>query len=59
MNKKLLYVVPFLVLLCTGCQTLKGAANGFNQDVHNLLDPDKNGCNAIQRADAWMQEHMW
>jgi predicted small secreted protein len=47
------------LIVFTGCQTIKGTASGFSQDVHNAADPDKNGWNALERVDAWMQKYMW
>ena len=43
----------------TGCETVKGAANGIGQDVQNLSNPDKNGWNALKKADDWVQKNVW
>jgi len=60
MPKKVHYLLLLLALTVpTGCETIKGAATGLGQDVHNAADPDKNGWNAIKKADAWMQQNMW
>jgi hypothetical protein len=49
--------------MATGCETVKGtaggAASGLSQDVHNLGDSSKNGWNALERVDGWIQENMW
>ena len=64
MSKNIRYLLFLMVLIVfTGCQTVKGtvcgAASGFSQDVHNITDPDQNGWNALEKADAWMQKNMW
>jgi len=47
----------------TGCETINdtttGAATGLGQDAHNLTDPNKNGWNALEKADAWVRENVW
>ena len=53
-NMKLLALFLCLLVSC-GCQTVKG----FGQDVHNLNNPDQNGWDAIQKADAWFQQNLW
>jgi len=47
------------LFIFTGCETIKGAANGMAQDIHNAGDPNKNGWNSISKADAWIQQNMW
>jgi predicted small secreted protein len=60
MANKIHFLILFLVLtMLTGCQTLKGTANGFGQDVQNISNPDKNGWNALQKADDWERQNMW
>lgn len=60
MLRNLHCLVLFMALIVlTGCETAKGAATGLGQDVHNAADPDMNGWNAIQKADAWIHENMW
>ena len=60
MSKNIHYLLLLMVLVVfTGCQTVKGAASGFCQDVHNVTDPAQNGWNAIEKADAWIQQNMW
>jgi predicted small secreted protein len=53
------YIYCALILISTlsfsGCETCKG----FSEDVQNIPNPDKNGWNALERADAWMQENLW
>ena len=47
--------VLILMVLCVclgGCETFKGAAQGFQKDM-----TDKNGW--VQRTDAWIKEHLW
>jgi predicted small secreted protein len=55
--QKFLLFVPLLLALfvISGCETVKGAANGLKKDVESLSDPDS----PINQADAWVQEHMW
>jgi len=57
-NIHCLLLLIFLLNL-TGCETVKGAATGFGQDVNNISDPDKNGWNAVKHADEWMQQNLW
>ena len=57
-------ITPYLLLLMismvfAGCQTVKGAATGFGQDVQNISNPDANGWNAAKKVDAWMRENLW
>ncbi len=60
MSKKIHYLLLLMVLIVfTGCQTIKGAATGFGQDVQNISNPDQNGWNALKKADAWIQQNMW
>jgi len=61
MSKKVHYLLLLLLVLTvsTGCETMKDGATGFAKDVQNARDPDKNGWNAIKKADAWMQQNMW
>jgi hypothetical protein len=60
MPKNAHYLLLLMVLIVfTGCQTVKGAASGFSQDVQNLSDPNQNGWNALEKADAWMRQNMW
>jgi hypothetical protein len=47
-----------VLIVFTGCQTIKGAASGFSQDLHNATNPDKNGWNALKKTDAWILKHM-
>jgi predicted small secreted protein len=60
MSKKVHYLLLMILLMAsTGCETVKGAANGLGQDVHNLSNPDKNGWNALKKADDWVQKNVW
>ena len=60
MSKNVHYVLLLLGLIAfTGCETVHGAACGFAQDVQNIPNPDKNGWNAAERADAWVQRNLW
>jgi len=60
MSKNIHYLLLLMILIAfTGCQTVKGAATGLGQDVHNISDPDQNGWNSLKKADAWIQENMW
>jgi hypothetical protein len=54
------YLFLIIILLgSTGCDTLQGAANGFNQDVHNISNPDKNGWDLIKKTDDWVNQNVW
>jgi hypothetical protein len=60
MFKNAHYVLLLIVLIAsTGCETIHGAASGFNQDVHNVSDPDKNGWNVLEKMDAWIRQNLW
>lgn len=60
MPNNIRYVLLILMLaVCTGCETMHGAAEGFGKDVHNASKPDSNGVNAIQQADNWIQKNLW
>jgi hypothetical protein len=60
MYKNVHYIFLLIALIVfTGCETVKGAATGMQKDVENIANPDKNGWNAIEKTDAWIQEHMW
>ncbi len=60
MMKKTHYLLLLAFLIVSsGCETIHGATTGFGQDVQNLSDPSTNGWNAINKADAWMQQNMW
>ncbi len=64
MSKNVHYLLLLIILIIfTGCQTIKGAtcgaASGLNQDVQNISNPDQNGWNALKKADAWVQENLW
>ncbi len=60
MSKNVYYLLLLMALIVpTGCETVSGAASGFGKDVQNASDPDKNGWNALERADAWMQKNLW
>ena len=60
MSKNIHYLLLLMILVVfTGCQTVKGASSGFCQDVHNVTNPDQNGWNALEKADAWMRQNMW
>ena len=59
LKKKHYLLLVVLLFASSGCETLHGAATGFNQDIHNLTNPDKNGWHALQKADAWAQQKAW
>jgi len=49
MYLKMLIIVLFgLMVLFQGCNTLKGAKNGFKKDWNDL-----------NKADGWIKENMW
>ena len=57
-NFHYIFLAVSLIVL-SGCETLNGAATGFGKDVQNTSDPNKNGWNALNDADSWMQENLW
>ncbi len=64
MSKILTLVLVMLVL--TGCETVKGAAQDLQNTANNVdtlaknsVNPDKNGWNALKKADGWMQKNLW
>jgi hypothetical protein len=60
MSKSTSCLLLLMVLVVfTGCQTMHGAATGFNQDVQNISNPDQNGWNALENVDAWMRQNLW
>jgi len=49
MRSKIFVMVGFVLLLSfQGCNTLKGAKEGFKKDWK-----------AVTSVDGWMKEHMW
>ena len=48
-----------LLVVFSGCQTIRGATTGFGQDVQNISNPDQNGWNSLEKVDAWIQKNMW
>ena len=55
---KLRATVLFLCLVIfglQGCETFKGAKEGFKKDVQNLKD----GNSGLNKMDAWIQKHLW
>ena len=54
-----LKITAGLLIVCLfmfqGCETVKGAGQGFKKDVENI----KSSKGWIYKTDAWMQEHMW
>ncbi|MBF0504144.1 MAG: hypothetical protein HQL14_03480 [Candidatus Omnitrophica bacterium] len=60
MPKSIHYLLLLMVLIVpTGCETVNGAACGMGKDVQNASNPDKNGWNTLQGADAWVQKNFW
>ncbi len=59
----LFLMVSAVSVFLIGCETLKGtvigAANGMSRDLQNASNLDKNGWNAVKKADAWMQQNLW
>lgn len=55
--RRFVFYLPLLFVLLTlsACETVKGAAGGMKKDIESLSAPDS----PINKADAWMQEHMW
>jgi predicted small secreted protein len=47
-SKWIVFVVLGLSLCLQGCETFKGAKDGFKKDWKNM-----------QKADDWMRENMW
>jgi hypothetical protein len=54
-----LFLVAVLILSLTGCETVKGAANGMSKDMKNASNPSTNGWNKLQEADYWVKNNLW
>ena len=52
-------VIVVSVVFLQGCETCKGAANGFKQDVVNTKNAFTKEDGWAQNADKWIQENMW
>ena len=60
MPKNAHYLLLLMVLaIPTGCETVNGAACGFGKDAQNASDSTKNGWDALQGVDAWIQKNLW
>ena len=55
----LLVAVLGISLSLQGCETAKGAANGFKKDVHNTWYAFSKEEGWAQKSDRWIQENMW
>jgi len=44
-----------LVFFCSGCETIKGAAEGAGRDIKNLAGAG----DTLDKVDKWMRENMW
>lgn len=55
MQIKSLLLLLVVVLALQGCETLKGAREGFARDIQRYQQKE----DPLHKADAWMREHMW
>ena len=53
--KKRTILLFCIVAFISGCETFKGAGQGFKKDVENVSS--KQGW--VWKTDQWMQDHMW
>lgn len=56
----------FVLAMCVffpGCETIKGAEQGFKQDVNNVCAPKDSEKNSlmefVEKVDNWVKENMW
>lgn len=61
MARTFLVVVGFSMMLLgtSGCETVKGTANGLCKDTTNTIDNIGDTGRGLHKADKWMQENMW
>ena len=48
-----------LSLLCSGCQTAKGAAYGVGATAVGAVKDTENTYNCIMKADDWIKRNLW
>ena len=62
---RLIILGALLIVLCgQGCETLRGAAQGFDTDVKNTYDNIAGGADQTDQGlaksiKAWMRENLW
>jgi len=49
------FIIFIISITLQGCETLKGASQGFKKDIHNLVSKE----GPVHKADDWIQKHMW
>lgn len=52
-------IVFSMSMSLAGCETMKGAAHGFGQDVENTPKYAKGIWDKLKEADAWVQKNLW
>ena len=58
-KKSILAVILISSFSFAGCETFKGAAQGFNTDVKNTYHNVTGKGNVIKKADDWVQQNLW
>ena len=60
-KKSAFFIFLFFISLLglQGCETVKGAGQGFKKDVQNALYQLTDQDSELKKADAWVQENLW
>jgi len=53
------FVVFFLAILFSGCETSKGVGEGLSSTGGGIAQDAKNLWAGVMKADQWMRENMW
>ena len=59
---RFMFLLIFLVSAAvglTGCETIKGASQGFKEDVKNTWSNVTRQDGFVKKSDDWVQENMW
>lgn len=59
LNKFLLLIVLILAVGAQGCNTIKGAGYGMRKDVEVTKNQFTDANSELNRADDWLEEHLW
>lgn len=54
-----LIIIACFCLFILGCTTLKESRGYLNEDIGNLIYDLKSTAFSLQKADAWIREHLW